>query len=318
MSTILKTGIIGAGRIASGFGSPGDEIPLSLAHAVTLADGLELGGFFDTNSDAVLAAEMKWGCPESPRQFGEWLAVGWDVICIATPDARHAEDLERVLHLPRPPRAVLVEKPLCTDFALAEELLAMAQEKGIAVQVNYPRRWHPDLMRLAERIKSGEWGDLRRFRIGCSGGLLHNGSHAIDLLAGWLGDGHSSECTFTGTHLLAGNRNSSGLEILLDGSVQEDCYLWEVVADFALARVSISGIPETLCVETRQAHPDFEGFHGLFTESRTNLENSPLMLYSLQHLAHLANDVPALEKQLATEIDHQRLISLVFGPHSQK
>lgn len=66
MSTLLKTGILGAGRIASGFGSPGDEIPLSLAHAVTLADGLELGGFFDISSDAVLAAENKWGCPESP------------------------------------------------------------------------------------------------------------------------------------------------------------------------------------------------------------------------------------------------------------
>lgn len=258
------------------------------------------------------------GLPGIPRELGAWLTAGWDLICIATPDAQHAEDLERILHLPHPPRAVLVEKPLCTDHARAEQLLAMAQEKGIAVQVNYPRRWQPDLLRLAERIKSGEFGDLRRFRIGCSGGLLHNGSHAIDLLASWLEDGYITDCTFTGRSLLPGNKNSPDLEILLDGSVQDDCYLWEVIADFALARVSIAGIPETLCVEIRQEHPDFEGFHGLFSESRTNLENSPLILHSLQHIAQLANDVPALNKQLTTEIDHQRLISVVFSHHSLK
>ena len=319
MSSPLKTGILGAGRIASGFGLPGDELPLSLAYAVTLTDGLELAGFFDVREKAVLAAEKKWTCPQSPRNRDSWLGQRWDVICIATPDDQHAADLEQILALPDPPTAVLVEKPLCTDLSIADSLLSSALSKNIALQVNFPRRWHPQLQELATRIQTGLWGQVRRLQVNCSGGLLHNGSHAVDLFATWIPEKfltkHRYQAISPCSGTLHGPSNFSPIDIILNQSVQDDCYVWDFVADFDQARITISGTPETLTIAVRKPHPEFDGFHALIAEAQTNLESAPLMLYSVENLVKLTEDSDLAKERLNLERLRHRLLASVVTAH---
>lgn len=320
MTTPLKTGILGAGRIASSFGSPDDELPLSLAHAITLTEGLELAGFFDVCEQSATAAEQKWNCPPSPRDLDTWLSQEWDVICIANPDDQHAPTLERIFTHSSQPSAILAEKPLCTDVTQAEQLLTSAATQNIPLQVNFPRRWHPELQKLAQRIHSGEWGHLRRLQVTCSGGLFHNGSHAIDLLASWLPHEflaeHSYQLLSPNSGTLGGASGSPPIEIVLHEAVQDDCYVWDVIADFDQARITLSGVPETLTVAVRQPHPDFEGFHALLTESQTNLEKAPLMLYSAANLAQIARDPALAQNQLTLEKLHHQLLASIFTAHS--
>ena len=56
-----KVGVVGAGRIAAGFDSLGDELVLTHAHAVKREPRLELVGFWDLNNQASLDAAAKWG-----------------------------------------------------------------------------------------------------------------------------------------------------------------------------------------------------------------------------------------------------------------
>ncbi|MHB8621519.1 MAG: hypothetical protein ACYDAG_18485, partial [Chloroflexota bacterium] len=88
---------MGAGAIAQGFDNPTSPHVLSLAHAVSLSPEFELGGFYDIDSMRSQEAEKKWACPATPRDRQRWLNRGWDVICIATPDQRHAADLADAL-----------------------------------------------------------------------------------------------------------------------------------------------------------------------------------------------------------------------------
>jgi predicted dehydrogenase len=84
-------GILGAGRIAQSFDAPGAAHVLSLAHAVSRSTAFRLGGFFDVRAERAVAAERRWGCAPSPRTREAWLDSGWDVVCIATPEAAQAE-----------------------------------------------------------------------------------------------------------------------------------------------------------------------------------------------------------------------------------
>ncbi|GEM_PF-2403961 len=317
MTPPLKTGILGAGRIASGFGSQHDAMPHSLAHAINLTEGLELGGFFDLDEESADRAEKKWNIAPSPRKLRSWLDFDWDVICIATPDDSHTTHLAMTLEVK--PKAILVEKPLSTDFILSSRLLEDAPSLTTPFQVNFPRRWHPDLQKLATRIRQNEFGSLRRLHISCSGGILHNGSHAIDLLASWISpkilNSHQYHCQSATHGQLSFSPAGDPIEIIFSEAVQEDCYLWEITADFDLARVSIQDVPEILTISIIKEHPDYTGFNALIAEQQTNLELEPLLLYSVQNLVRLSRDEQLAQDQITMEITHYKLLASIFSAH---
>ena len=157
----FRVGVMGAGQIAQGFDQPGDARVLSMANAVRSSADFDLGGFFDIDPARSAAAEVKWSCAASPRDRATWLAVPWDVIYIATPDACHASDLRDALACR--PRGLLVEKPVALDDREGRELLDVAMRERIPVLVNYPRRWHTGVRRVTEMIAREELG-LRRLR----------------------------------------------------------------------------------------------------------------------------------------------------------
>jgi predicted dehydrogenase len=77
---------------------------------------------------------------------------------------------------------ILCEKPIACSILEAEEMVLAARQNGCALAVNFWRRHVPAYKWLAERLQSGEWGELRSIRASWPGiGLGCTGTHMIDL-----------------------------------------------------------------------------------------------------------------------------------------
>ncbi len=323
MKRPFKVGILGAGRIAQGFDNPRSNQILTLAHAVRECAGLELGGFYDKDVQRTIAAEKKWSCPETSRDFKTWLKQDWDIFCIATPDDQHLTDLQALL--PIKPKAILVEKPLGEDSTSAIKWLKQARKLSVPVMVNYPRRWHPGVQQTGKWLQQDKLGHILRVEITCSGGLLHNGSHALDLIAGWCPPVQRVVCVQQSlTHKWFRLVNKSGdIDLFLTSATQKECYVWEVRVETDLGRVEFTGIPEQLILSAPQEHPNFPGFQGLQPRISWPMEKEPLLLYAMQHLQKIARSTAAATEHLEMELDRQQFLHRFYsqmqpGNHGHK
>jgi predicted dehydrogenase len=119
-------------------------------------------------------ADLRWLCDLSPdllseaarahpqarttTDFEELLAdPEVDAVVIATPVVTHHELAKQALSAGK---HVFVEKPQAQSSAEAEELLALAQEKGLVLMPGYLLLYHPALHMLKELIDGGELGDV--------------------------------------------------------------------------------------------------------------------------------------------------------------
>lgn len=181
--------IIGCGAIAGGYDkdrSP-DDWPLSHAGAITRDDRFELAACVDPDEAAREAFAERWNVPVSAPCLDTLAAApgDFDLIVIASPTNHHADQLEWALEMR--PRAVFCEKPLAKNIATVEALIGAYETARIPLIVNYTRRWAPDLRGLADSAARGEWGALLS-AVGTYGkGVVHNGTHMVDLLEMFVG-----------------------------------------------------------------------------------------------------------------------------------
>jgi len=108
-------------------------------------DGAELAGVYDTNTERAREIAQKYGC--SVFDSLEDLGAACDAVSVVVPTDRHRDValplLEQGCHL-------LIEKPLCTSLAEAEDILQAAQKAGVTVQVGHIEHFNP-VMGFLER-----------------------------------------------------------------------------------------------------------------------------------------------------------------------
>lgn len=178
--------IIGAGQIGAFFDRPGDSQVLTHAHAFTLHPGFNLLGFADSNPVQAQKAAAIWG-GEAFRDWKEaWQKHVVDVVCLAVPDDYHYIFLKDLAG--KNSRIVFAEKPLVQTISEAEEIRNLYAASPVALQVNYTRRFVPEIIKLSEQVKQGRYGKLISGNAYYGKGLLHNGSHLLDLLTAMLGE----------------------------------------------------------------------------------------------------------------------------------
>jgi predicted dehydrogenase len=83
-----------------------------------------------------------------------------ETVAIATPIRTHYALVKQALHSGK---HVLVTKPLTSDVAQAQELVDLAEEKGLVLQVDHTFIYHPAVEKLKEIVVRGELGDLYYF-----------------------------------------------------------------------------------------------------------------------------------------------------------
>ena len=176
----LNALIVGAGKIGALFDSPHDKNVLSHAHAYAAHPAFELAGFVDVDVDKAAKAAGLWGCGYFSSLQDAFDRQKIDVISVAVPDEQHFAILKALRGFSF--SAVIVEKPIARSLDEGNELVSLYHERTPLVAVNYSRRYVPQFAELKRRIKSGEFG---RYLTG-SGyygkGIVHNGSHLVDLI----------------------------------------------------------------------------------------------------------------------------------------
>ncbi|MCB5247621.1 MAG: Gfo/Idh/MocA family oxidoreductase [Candidatus Cloacimonetes bacterium] len=134
---MLKIGIAGVGR-------------LGRFHAGKfLADPrCELAGVYDINERRSAEAARDFGVKDF-RGYDELIAA-CDAVDIAATTSAHHELAKAALLAGKP---VFVEKPLCAELAQAEELVALAEERGLKIQVGHIERFNPVILEAEQYIR---------------------------------------------------------------------------------------------------------------------------------------------------------------------
>lgn len=183
-----KVLIIGAGRIGAFFDTVDSKAVLTHAHAFFQAEQFELVGFFDSVKENAKKAAERWNtnCFENLEKALEVV----EVVCCTVPDAYHYEILKKIAGY-KNVKFVFGEKPITENVEQAEEICSLYQNRKIPLQINYTRRYLEEFWQLKEEIQG--YGRLLK---GCGyygKGILHNGSHMLDLIRNLLGEIESTE-----------------------------------------------------------------------------------------------------------------------------
>lgn len=113
------------------------------------------------------------------RGMDDFLKTGVDAICVATPDNRHYEIARKALHAGK---HVLIEKPSVLTRNELQDLIRLADEKGVLAKVIYHKLFDPDHKKLRTLVADGE---LKHVNNGfCS--LLEPKSIATSQFAEWI------------------------------------------------------------------------------------------------------------------------------------
>ncbi|MDG2316409.1 MAG: Gfo/Idh/MocA family oxidoreductase, partial [Gammaproteobacteria bacterium] len=78
-----------------------------------------------------------------------------DAVVLATPHSLHAKE---VIEAAQAGKHVFCEKPFALSKAEAESAVAATQKAGVTLGLGYNRRLHPEMIKLRERIHSGDLG----------------------------------------------------------------------------------------------------------------------------------------------------------------
>lgn len=147
MTDALRWGILATGGIAHSFT---DDLILNghtvqavgsrrLEAAQTFADRFDLAAAYGSYDELVADPAV-------------------DIVYVATPHPYHAENAISALNAGK---HVLIEKPFTLNARQAEEVLGLAQEKGLLALEAMWTRWLPHMVRIREIIAAGTIGQPR-------------------------------------------------------------------------------------------------------------------------------------------------------------
>jgi len=135
---MLKIGVLGAGHLG--------KIHLKCIRGL---EEYELVGFYDPNEETAKQVESEFGIKKFDSLHNIIDAV--DVVDIVTPTVSHfdcaSESLKKSKH-------VFIEKPIVTTPGEATELIKIAEEASVKVQVGHVERFNPAFLAAMDSIKN--------------------------------------------------------------------------------------------------------------------------------------------------------------------
>jgi predicted dehydrogenase len=214
------------GAIGSGYWGPN-----LIRNFVELADS-ELIAVADLNEARLAYIKERYPTVQVTRNYRDLFSLKLDAVVVATPPATHyqlvSDCLEHDLN-------VLVEKPITLNSAHAEELVHLADARGLKLMVGHTFEYNTAVEMLRRLIESGELGqiyyiDTVRVNLGLFqrdlNVLWDLAPHDISILLYLLGETSLSV-------------SAQGTSCVLDG-VQDVAYLNLTFANNILAHVRVS------------------------------------------------------------------------------
>ncbi|MEC8610352.1 MAG: Gfo/Idh/MocA family oxidoreductase [Bacteroidota bacterium] len=136
---MLKIGVIGAGHLG--------KIHLNIIQK--LSQQFELVGFYEPDKDIAKAVTKKFRV--KAYKFVDDLIGDADVVNIVSPTISHHEHAIKAI---KSKTHVFIEKPITQIFQEAEELLKLAHEAKVKVQVGHVERFNPAFVKANDYIKN--------------------------------------------------------------------------------------------------------------------------------------------------------------------
>jgi predicted dehydrogenase len=197
-----KIGLMGCGEVAN-YG----HIP-----AILKTPGLELHSIYDPNPVTLKKTQERYGIANADTETAPFFSSGLDAVTITSPAPVHHQN---VLDAAQHRLHVLCEKPLATNRAEAEEMLAAMQQAQASLYTAFCYRFSDAALKIRERVRGGAIGEVRSLRLIYNwdlhgkfatdesgepviqqrrhlrmlegGPMVDCGTHQIDLAQFWLG-----------------------------------------------------------------------------------------------------------------------------------
>ena len=186
----MKTFIVGLGHIGMGYDYKEDYHVSCLTHlnAILAHDGYELVGGFDVSLERRNMFESKSKVSSFDDLLEGLTKTNPDFVILSTPTETHFEILKTILKQ-KSLKAILCEKPVSYDDEEATQMVDLCQKNNVKLFVNYQRFYLPSSDVIKKRLfPSNIKIEFLKGVCWYSKGLIHNGSHFINLLESWLGN----------------------------------------------------------------------------------------------------------------------------------
>jgi predicted dehydrogenase len=185
---VYRAVVVGCGHIGSAASAEALVAGVhSHAQAYVEHGRTQLAGVCDADAGRAAAAQARWDAEAATDAVALCRRVRPEIVSVCTPDSTHFGVARDILEAAAP-RLLLMEKPLALTAAEGEALVELAARRSCLVAVNYSRRFLPAFRAVADELQRGGHGRPLLARALYGKGLLHNGTHALDLLRWWLGD----------------------------------------------------------------------------------------------------------------------------------
>ena len=189
--------VIGLGRIGHTLGfDQKREQPASHSRALFENPRIRLLGGFDIDPEKSAGWQKEYPSAAAYSSLESLLETDrWDILSIAVPEEFHLPVIREVLD--KPPRLIILEKPVAPKLKDALKIRKLVQGTGIPVIVNHERRFSADYQMAREWVRSGRYGKIKAWNASLLSGhnavygsgsrkgqgtLIHDGTHLFDIL----------------------------------------------------------------------------------------------------------------------------------------
>ena len=179
--------IVGGGQISCGYDSPDDENILTHINGAFHHDKITLDAVIELNKDRQEYITNKWGNSFSIYDDIEKSIEKHksNIFIVATPTNTHFKIIKKILSL-CVPVLIICEKPIVSSNEELEKLNKLMDDCNTKIITNFPRRFDKALNILREKI--APINEKYYFNGVFTKGLIHNGSHMIDLVSMLIGN----------------------------------------------------------------------------------------------------------------------------------
>lgn len=214
----IRVAVVGAGKMGGYHAKSLSKIP-----------DVELVGVCDTNVWRAQLAAWQAGTV-ALRDYRDALGRV-DAVVIAVPTPLHYEVGKAVLQAGA---HCLIEKPLASSVEEAKELLALAQENGLVLQVGHIERFNPAVLEAVQHIRDPRYITVERLgpydpRVAHIGVVMDLMIHDLDILLTLVGSEVES-LEALGANLLSGHEDIANVRVRF----KTGC-----VADLTASRISL-------------------------------------------------------------------------------
>jgi len=297
---IYRVAIIGAGRIGALLDTPLSPHILTHAHGYKACEGFAIAGFVDRDLARAKAASIRWGGRAFDSMERLFATQAIEGVSICLPDELHYETLLALAE--RPIKFVFLEKPAVRTTEEADVVRNIYDKLPVRVSVNYTRRFVPEIRRIRETIRNGDYGIFLTGTGYYGKGLLHNGSHVVDLLQFLVSDVDEVAKTSETVDFYNHDPSVSALLTLRAGGVfylrHIDCRkfdVFELDLTFERKRIRICELGTVIEEYSVGNNEVFDGYRTLNKDAEYATEHSRAMFHAVVNIRNnLDQDVPLI------------------------